>query len=108
MSAWLTGRLTATSLFSLRLPTATSTAAKTCLVPTPYSLKLALVDALIHADGLDIGKSLFESLRRMDVRFRPPERLVVTNTLVKVASPFESKAKAEDRVEEERKAAAND
>lgn len=108
MGAWLTGRLTATSLFSLRLPTATSTAAKTCLIPAPYSLKLALVDALIHADGLEVGMALFELLRRVEVRVRPPERLVVTNTLIKVASPYESKVKAEERAEAERKAAADD
>ena len=108
MNVWLVGQLTSTSLFSLRLPVSTTTAAKTSLVPTPYSIKIGLVDACIRMMGLEDGERLFTSLRGITLRVRPPVRLVVSNTLVKVATPFEFKGKAIERALAEEVAAEQD
>lgn len=97
MAHWLVTSLLPTSLFSLRLPTATATAAKSCLAPTPYAFKLALVDAEIRAAGVIRGRELFDLLKGREVRVELPRRLVVTNALVKVAVPFESKGRAAER-----------
>jgi len=91
---WLVAGLVPTSLFSLRLPIATATAAKSCLAPTRYALKLALVDAEIRIAGPDRGKELFKVLKGREVRIELPERLAVTNALVKIAVPYERKVKA--------------
>ena len=48
---WLLASFKPVTLFSLRMSIATSSAAKTLLVPTPYAVKLALVDAAFRADG---------------------------------------------------------
>lgn len=97
MPAWLIGTLIPSSLFALRLPGATATAAKCCLAPTPYALKLALVDGEIRRSGIDAGKQLFELLKGREVRIEPPRRLSVTNALLKIAVPYESKALAAER-----------
>ena len=97
MAHWLVTTLLPTSLFSLRLPAATATAAKSCLAPTPYALKLSLVDAEIRTAGVNSGMELFDVLKGCEVRIELPGRLVVTNALVRVALPFESKVKASER-----------
>jgi hypothetical protein len=62
----------------------TSSGGKTLLVPTPYSFKLALVDACIQQLGVDHGVRLFELLRGRPVRISPPADAVVSATLVKL------------------------
>lgn len=106
MVRWLVGELVPTSLFSLRLPIATSTGGKTCLAPTPYALKLALVDAWIRYEGVERGKALFNTLRGRAVRFELPPRLVVSNALIRVAVPYESKVKASEAADARRAARA--
>lgn len=97
MPHWLVLGYVPTSLFSLKVSTATNAAAKTCFVPTPYAIKLALVDAEIRRAGLQAGRSLFDLVRALDVRVEPPPRLVVTNSLIKIAVIWESKGKASER-----------
>jgi hypothetical protein len=81
---WLLASFKPVTLFSLRMSVATSSAAKTLLVPTPYSLKLALVDAAFRAGGEAFARGILNSVKSAEVRFRPPEHAVVTNTFVKV------------------------
>jgi len=42
---WLLAEYQPTALFSLKISSATSSVGKTLIVPTPYSIKMALVDA---------------------------------------------------------------
>jgi hypothetical protein len=64
--------------------TSTSSGGKTLFVPTPYAIKLALVDATIRSNSVGRGRTLFELLKGRAVRVRPPQHLVVNNTFVKV------------------------
>jgi hypothetical protein len=82
---WLVAEYEPTALFSLKISSATSTVAKTLIVPTPYAIKMALVDSGFRA-GLsdDECADLLRALVGLDVRISPPARTVVTHTFLKV------------------------
>lgn len=82
--SWLVATYRPTAPFSLRTSTSTSSGGKTLFVPTPYAVKLSLVDAAIRAGTVDRGRGVFDLVKARDVRLRPPEHLVVNNTFVKV------------------------
>jgi len=79
---WLVARYLPVALFSLRASTATTSGARTNLVPTMYAIKLALVDAVFRA-GAD-GAEMFELVKSIAIRLEPPDRTVVSNTFIKV------------------------
>jgi hypothetical protein len=81
---WLILAFKPTTLWSLRTSMSTSSGGKTLLVPTPYSFKLALVDAGIQQFGIQRGVRLFEILRGRPLRISPPADAVVSATLVKL------------------------
>ncbi len=82
---WLIARYVPTALFSLKASTATSSVGKTLVVPTPYAIKMALVDAGFRS-GLPESDcaELLASLVPVGVRISPPESAIVTQTFVKI------------------------
>jgi hypothetical protein len=82
---WLVARYEVVSLFSLKSSMATSSVGKTLLVPTPYAVKMALVDAGFRA-GLPDEEcaGLLESLAAVPVRVAPSSSAVVTHTFTKI------------------------
>ncbi|HEX2914063.1 MAG TPA: hypothetical protein VH186_24885 [Chloroflexia bacterium] len=84
---WVIAEYEATTLFSLKSSLATSSAGKTLLVPTPFTLKMALLDAAIRTRGLAQGRQDFEWLRDLRVAIRPAEQAVVTNLFAKIQKP---------------------
>lgn len=82
---WLVIEYAPTSLFSLKTSLATSSVGKTLVLPTPYSIKMAYVDA-----GFRVGLSdddvaeLLRSLVDVEVRIAPPPVAIVTHTFIKV------------------------
>lgn len=82
---WLVVSYQPTALFSLKVSIATSSVGKTLVIPTPYSIKMAFVDAAFRA-GLSDGEcaDFLQSLINVDVRVAPSRRTVVTHTFVKV------------------------
>ncbi|MFZ5646392.1 MAG: hypothetical protein ACOY30_02110, partial [Bacillota bacterium] len=91
MAKWLILEYQPTTLFSLRMTHATSSGGKTLLVPTPYAFKVAMVDAAIRAESINLGRQVFEWIKDKAVLFSPPERAVVTNTFVKILRKTEIK-----------------
>lgn len=88
---WLLADFESTALFSLRSSMATSSGGKTNLVPTMYAVKLALVDAAFRA-GHD-GERVFEVVKHLPIRFRPPAWAAVTNSFIKILrEPKDKKA----------------
>src|ERR1035441_8288068 len=87
-SRWLIAAYRPVTLFSLRMTHATSKGGKTLVVPTPYSIKMALLDACFRryssADALAWAHRVMGWLIRRAVRVRPPRHCVVNNTFVKV------------------------
>src|SRR5207249_1141555 len=82
---WLVARYEVVGLFSLKSSMATSSIGKTLLVPTPYAVKMALVDAGFRA-GLpgEECAGLVEALAAVPVRVAPSSSAVVTHTFTKI------------------------
>ena len=81
---WTTARYLPTTLFSLRPAMATSSGAQTLLVPTPFSIKMALVTAALRLWGLEEGIKYWPAIRDMEVALRGPDTLVVNKTFIKI------------------------
>ncbi len=82
-SRWLALSYAPVAPFSLRPSASTSAGGKTLLLPTPYAVKLALVDATIRSEGIAAGETLFEDLKRTAVGLLPAEHACVTNTFAR-------------------------
>ncbi|MCS6872756.1 MAG: hypothetical protein NZ571_15020 [Anaerolineae bacterium] len=94
---WTLAEYEATSLFSLKQSTATSSGGKTLLLPTPYTIKMALLDAICRTEGAAEGRRQWESLCKAQVALRPVPRLVVSNTFTRILKlPHESSKKKDD------------
>lgn len=81
---WLTVSYQPVSLFTLKRSDATSMAARSNLLPTPYAIKMALLKALLesqgkhHQDDFEIWiKKEFSWIRDLQIYLLPPEQLVV-------------------------------
>lgn len=84
LNQWLTVSYQPVSLFSLKRSDATSMAARSNLVPTPYAIKMALLKVLLENEGKDHRtnfdlwiKGQFAWIRDLQIYILPPERLVV-------------------------------
>ncbi len=91
--AWLLADYQSTTLFSLKMSNATSSAAKSLVCPTPYAIKMALLDAAIRTLGLEEGERLFPAVRDLAVAVRLPQQVVVSNCFIRVLDPVRSKGK---------------
>jgi len=83
-ASWLTVSYQPVSLFSLKRSDATSMAARSNLVPTPYAIKMALLKVLLeeqgnlHATDFDRWiKQEFSWIRDLQIFVQPPEKLIV-------------------------------
>lgn len=87
-SRWLVASYRPVSLFSLRMTHATSKGGKTLVVPTPYAVKMALIDASFRAfaahDANRKAREIFELVKWREVRVKPPKLCIVQNTFIKI------------------------
>ncbi len=107
---WVIAEYEASSLFSLKSSLATSSAGKTLLVPTPFALKMALLDAAIRTRGLAQGKLDFDWIRDLGVAISPAAIAVVTNLFAKIQKPRrtdKSKEEAGTEANEDQEIAAD-
>ena len=81
---WIIAQYQPTSFFSLKPNTATSSGGKTLIVPTPFAIKTALLDAAIRTQGVAQGEALFADLRDLEIAVRLPRQIVVNNTFNRV------------------------
>ena len=81
---WVLARYEMVCLFSLKASTATGSGAKSLLIPTPYALKMALLDAACRTEGVARAQELWPALRDARVAVDPPPRALVTNLFAKV------------------------
>jgi hypothetical protein len=67
---------------------ATSKGGKTLLVPTPYVIKMALLDACFRQFGvgyaMTMAQRVFDTIKGRPIHFNPPEHCVVENTFLKI------------------------
>jgi len=88
---WLIAEYAPTTLFSLRPAQSTTSGGKSLVVPTPFAVKMALLDACIRTRGLAAGRHLFPVIRDVAVAAALPGHVVVNNTFVKILRPVEIK-----------------
>ena len=81
---WIYTDYEATALFTLKPATATSSGGKTLLVPTPYSIKMALLDVGCRLEGVTAAEGFWPVLAKATVGLRPSAEVVVNNTFTKV------------------------
>src|ERR1700736_2638012 len=99
---WIVARYLPVAPFSLKPAAATSSGGKTLLVPTPYAIKMALLDVAIRSLGLASGERLFPILRDLSISLQMPQDLVVIKGFSKIRRPVESKdSKKSDETREQ-------
>jgi hypothetical protein len=84
---WLIAEYRPVGMFSLKHALATSSGGKSLLVPTPFAIKMALLDAACRLGGVTQAKSIWPVLRDLSIALRPPGRVVVTNLFTKILKP---------------------
>jgi hypothetical protein len=84
---WVVAEYEATALFSLKPASATSSGGRTLLVPTPFAIKMALLDIVCRVEGVAVAEVACEWLSAAQVAIRPPQHIVVNNTFMKVLRP---------------------
>ena len=81
---WLEVRYKPTTLFSMKMSSATNSAAKSLPCPSPYAVKMALLNAIITYESVETAKKCFSLIRDLEFRFALPEKWVVNNCLVRI------------------------
>lgn len=89
---WVTAVFHQVSLFSLKPADATSTGGRSLLVPTPFSIKMALLDVALRRYGVDAGSVYFPLIRDLPLALAPPPRIVVSNCFMRIHKPRREKA----------------
>jgi len=87
---WYVAKFNSTSLFSLRPYNATTSGGKTLITPTPYAVKMAMLDVAIRIYGLERGKLWFPRLRDLKIAINLPPLIIVNNTFIKILRPHKS------------------
>lgn len=88
---WMLARYLPVAPFSLKPATATSSGGKTLLAPTPYAIKMALLDVALRTLGVAEGERLFPFLRDLSLAIDLPRDLIVMKGFSKIRRPVESK-----------------
>jgi hypothetical protein len=96
---WLVVQYLPVAPFSLKPAAATSSGGKTLLAPTPYAIKMALLDVAIRTMGLSHGERLFPALRDLSISLNLPEDLVVIKGFSKIQRPLKDKGDEQKALE---------
>jgi hypothetical protein len=88
---WLYVDYEPVAAFGLRPSNTTSNGGKSLIGPTPYAVKMALLDRLIRLYGVQLGEDVFPLLRDMPIHLRLPDKVAVNRTFQKVLRKYESK-----------------
>lgn len=88
MTRWLIATFEPVSLFSLRTTFGTSKGGKTLLLPTPYAIKMALLDACFRCfpseQAAYQAERVYQTIKAVEIRILPPDHCVVNNTFLKI------------------------
>lgn len=91
---WVAAEYESTALFTLKPATATASGGRTLPVPTPFSIKMALLDVVCRTEGVKVAEGVWEWLNTCRVALRPAARLVVNNTFIKILRPRRNPAQS--------------
>ncbi len=99
---WIVAQYLPVAPFSLKPAAATSSGGKTLLAPTPYAIKMALLDVAIRIMGIAEGERIFPLLCSLSVHIALPKDILVFKSFSKSWRPVESKeAQKKDETREE-------
>lgn len=84
---WTVAHYLPAALFSLRPATATSSGGKTLLCPTPFAIKMALLDAALRTRREGEVRALWGEIRDLRIILRLPQQIAVINTFTKIVRP---------------------
>ena len=90
---WVLATYQPTTFFSLKPSNATSSGGKTLLAPTPYAIKMGLLDAVLRTEGISYGKQVWEWIRALSLAVDLPERAMVNNVFTRILKPTRSSNK---------------
>jgi len=81
---WIRATYVFASTFSYRIPYFSSSYALSAPVPSPSTVKLALVASIINrTSDIEAGKKLFERIRCSMITFELPERIITLRAFIK-------------------------
>ncbi len=89
---WLIARFQPVGLFSLKHGEATSTGGKSLLTPTPFALRMALLDAAIRVEGMAGAEEFMETIRALKIALQPARYAAVSGLFGKILKPARDKA----------------
>jgi hypothetical protein len=84
---WIVAHYTPVALFSLKPASATSSGGKTLISPTPFAIKMALLDAALRTMNHEQAVTLWPMIRNLWIKVKLPEQLSVINTFTKIVRP---------------------
>ncbi len=84
---WVVAWYQPVGLFSLKPGEATSTGGKSLLVPTPFAIRMALLDAAIRVRGVAAGPQAFAAIKALHLALAPPRWVAVTGLFGKILKP---------------------
>lgn len=93
---WVTAKYESTSLFTLKPATATASGGRTLPVPTPFAIKMALLDVVCRVEGVGVAETVWEWLNTCHVALRPAAKLVINNTVIKYQREWQFKGKKDE------------
>ncbi len=77
-----------TTLFSLKDSNSTNSGAKTLFLPSPYAIKMALINQSITCDNIDFNdKKAFEKVRDAQISYYLAGNYCVNNCFIKILRP---------------------
>lgn len=93
---WVTAEYESTALFTLKPATATASGGRTLPVPTPFAIKMALLDVACRIEGVGAAEKAWDWLNGCRVALQPAPRLVITNTIIKYQREWQFKGKKDE------------
>ena len=85
-----------TTLFSLKKSEATNAAGKSLLLPSPYSVKMALLNAICTYDTIELAKENFELIKDLQMEFSLSEYIVVNNCFIRIMQESRAETRKEN------------
>ena len=89
---WLVLSYRPLNLFSLKQSNASSKYGSSHIIPTPLVVKVAFVDAGFRKGGKTEAERIFDILKAVPIRIRPPKNIVVQAHTIKVLQPARDSA----------------
>jgi hypothetical protein len=87
-----------TALFSLKNSMATNSGAKSLFLPSPYAIKMAILNQAITTEGVDFNgkhKLYFDCIKETQIEYRIMGSICVNNAFVKILKPERPDGKEE-------------